>query len=154
MKRWFSFSCALLLLLPLSACTQAPDETAPTQPTEQAEVHTNDAKTTISGSFTVSVFDVIPEHPNDTAPTVAVVSEFQRYPVTVYVGEEIARQLESADEPHVFTIAPVTVGCPKEDVEAMELSSIVWEFPEIRVTEVRLAKEDELGLASLHLTIE
>jgi len=108
----------------------------------------------ISGSFTASVFGVIPEHPNDTIPTVAVVSEFQRYPFTVYVGEEIARQLESADEPHVFTIAPVTVDCPKEDVEAMELSSLVWEFREIRVTEVRLAREDELGLASLHLTIE
>lgn len=109
---------------------------------------------TVSGSFTVSVQDVIPDKSlNDTTPSVAVVAEFQSYPFTIFVGEEIGRQLK-AGEVYVFTIEPVTVEYSKEYLESLSLSSLVWELNGLKITDFRLATEDELGLASLCLTIE
>lgn len=47
------------------------------------------SRTIISGEFTVSVRDVIPDYCFDhVTPCVALVTEFQSYPFTIYVGEE------------------------------------------------------------------
>lgn len=49
---------------------------------------------TIGGSFTATVRDVIPDYClDDTTPLVAVVTEFQSQPFTVYVGEELGKKL-------------------------------------------------------------
>lgn len=112
------------------------------------------ARTTVSGSFTVNVRDVIPDYCfDDTTPNVAVVTEFQSYPFTIFVGEEIGKQLEVGKN-YVFTIKPIIVDETKEYLKGMYLSSLVWELPEFEITEFRLANEDELGLDSLRLTIE
>lgn len=160
----------LLLLVVVSLCAcgkQDNTEPEPSQPeilNEQAdtqnqiEVQPQEERCTISGSFTVSVHEVIPDYcMDDSTPNVAVVTEFQSYPFTIFVGEEIGNQLmeeqgESGNV-YVFTIEPMEVNCSKEDVQDMALSSIVWEFP-IKITDCRLAKESELGLESLRLTIE
>lgn len=116
-------------------------------------VDANVTKTTISGSFTVCVRDVIPDYCMDNVTkNVAVVTEFQSNPFTVFVGEEIANQLEIGQN-YVFTINPIEVDEAKEDIEGMSLASLVWELPEFEITEFRLANEDELGLESLTLTI-
>ena len=121
---------------------------------EEPEMAVNVEKTTVSGSFTVCVRDVIPDYcMDDVTKNVAVVTEFQSNPFTVYVGEEIANQLEIGQN-YVFTINPIEVDEAKEDLEEMSLSSLVWELPEFEITDFRLANENELGLESLTLTIE
>ena len=121
---------------------------------EEPKMAINAEKTTVSGSFTVCVRDVIPDYcMDDVTKNVAVVTEFQSNPFTVFVGEEIANQLEIGQN-YVFTINPIEVDEAKEDLEEMSLASLVWELPEFEVTEIRLANEDEIGLESLTLTIE
>jgi len=117
---------------------------------EQSNVQTS----TVSGSFSVCVQDVIPDKSlNAITPSVAVVAEFQSYPFTLFVGEEIGRQLK-VGEMYVFTIEPVTVEYSKEYLESLNLSSLVWELNRLEITDFRLATEDELGLAGPYLTIE
>lgn len=108
-----------------------------------------DAKTTVSGFFTVCVRDVIPDYcMDDVTKTVAVVTEFQSNPFTIYVGEEIAKQLEIG-QTYVFSIRPIEVDKAKEELEEMSLASLVWELPGFEITEIRLANENDLGLESL-----
>ena len=121
---------------------------------EENDAQPSDIETTVSGSFTVSVRDIIPDYcVDDVTPNVAVVTEFQSYPFTIFVGEEIGSQL-AVGEVYVFTIKPMTVKYSKDYLESMSLSSLVWELPEFEITDFRLANEDELGLESLSLTIE
>lgn len=111
-------------------------------------------KTTISGSFTVTVRDVIPDYAlSDDVPTVAVVTQFQSSPFTLYVGEEIGRQLEK-DETYVFTIQPFEVDETKEELQFKTLASIVQEYSKFTVVDFRVAEEHETGIDSLGLTIE
>lgn len=114
------------------------------------EAQTN--STTVSGSFTVEVIDVIPDYCfDDVTPCVAIVAEFQSYPFTLFVGEEIGSQLK-AGEIYVFDIEPITVNYPKETLAQMNLSSIVWELSDFQVIDARLAEENEMGMESLQLT--
>lgn len=122
--------------------------------TQNDKVVTDTTQSTISGSFTVGVKYVIPDYCyDDKTPTIAVVTEFQSYPFTMFVGEEIGKQLEPGNV-YVFTIKPMVVDYPKEDLMQLNLSSIVWEFSDFEITDFRLANEDELGMDSLTLTIE
>ena len=143
----------------MSACSQQDTEVNKTEDiisTEHEERNTppNEIKTTVSGSFTVGVRDVIPDFCfDDVTPNVAVVTEFQNYPFTIFVGEEIGSQLE-VGEVYVFTIKPIVVDYSKDYLESLNLSSLVWELPDFEITDFRLANENELGLGSLCLTIE
>lgn len=158
MKRLALLSLLLLFVVLLPACGKQDSATPPaqSQPAEstqiESEVQPKEESCTISGSFTVSVHDVLPW--DSFTPSVAVVSEFQSYPFTVFVGDEIGKELaDRQDDVFVFTIEPIEVNRSKEDVQNMRLSSIVWEF-RIKITDCRPAEENELGLASLCLTIE
>lgn len=125
-----------------------------TEQTLEAEIPAISETATVSGSFTVCVRDVIPDYCFDyTTPNVAVVTEFQNYPFTIFVGEEIGRQLKNG-EVYVFTIEPVVVEYSKEYLKSLYLSSLVWELPGLKIVDFRLADEDEIGLDSLRLTIE
>lgn len=152
-------SLLILAMMVMSACSKQDTEVNKTEAlisTEQEEMKTppNDIKTTVSGSFTVGVRDVIPDYClDDVTPSVAVVTEFQSYPFTIFVGEEIGSQLE-VGEVYVFTIKPMVVDYSKDYLESLNLSSLVWELPDFEITDFRLADEDELGLESLCLTIE
>ena len=105
----------------MSACSNQDTEINQTEaiiPTECEEMDTqpNDIKTTVSGSFTVEVRDVIPDYClDDITPSVAIVTEFQSYPFTLYVGEEIGSQLEIG-KVYVFTIKPIVVDYSKENL--------------------------------------
>ena len=110
------------------------------------------SRTTISGEFTVGVRDVIPDYCfDDVTPCIALVTEFQSYPFTIYVGEEIGSQLQKENQ-YVFSIEPIEVNYSIEELQKMNLSSLVWEIGELKITGFRLAKEEELGLSSLQLT--
>lgn len=111
-------------------------------------------KTIVRGSFTVSVRDVIPDYCLDeTTPTVAVVTQFQDNPFTMYVGEEIGRELEIG-KTYVFTIEPREVDYSQEVLKGLSLASLVWEIPGFKIVEFRVAEEHEMGVDSLNLTIE
>ena len=121
---------------------------------EVADMLSSNIETTVSGSFTVWVQDVIPDYSiNSETPNIAIVAEFQSYPFTVFVGEEIGSQLEIG-ETYVFTIKPMVVGYTKEYLKGLNLSSLVWELPRMEITDFRLANEDEIGLESPTLRIE
>lgn len=154
--------CNFLLLLVLAvmicACGSQNVETAENAQINDGEAvvstQENDSETTVSGSFAVNVLEVIPDYCLDNVtPRVALVTEFQGFPFTVYVGEEIGSRLEP-NKVYIFTIKPITVECPKECLERMNLSSLVWELPNFEITDFRLAHESELGLASPFLIFE
>lgn len=129
-------------------------ETEVSEEQEMLDTQPSSIETTVSGSFTVCVRDIIPDYcSDDVTPKVAVVTEFQSYPFTVFVGEEIGSQLEIG-EIYVFTIKPMVVDYKKEYLEGMNLSSLVWELPRIEITNFRLANEDEIGLDSLCLIVQ
>lgn len=159
MKKIILLFLVIFSTMVMSACSKQDTEIDKTEEvliTQHEEMNTqqNDIKTTVSGSFTVGVRDVIPDYSSDNlTPNVAVVTEFQSYPFTIFVGEEIGSQLE-AGEVYVFTIKPIVVDYPKEYLAGMNLSSLVWELPDFEITDFRLANENELGLESLCLTIE
>ena len=90
---------------------------------------------------------------DEETPNVAVVTEFQSYPFTMFVGEEIARKLEIG-KAYVFTIKPMVVDYEKEYLKELNLSSLVWELPRMEITDFRLANEEEVGLNSPFLMIE
>ena len=137
MKKTIVLIIMFVCLFTLSGCNQTISETV-----------------TVSGAFTVGVRDVIPDYCfDDVTPNIAVVTEFQSYPFTIFVGEEIGRQLK-VGEVYVFTIEPIVVESSKEYLEKLNLSSLVWELPDFEITDFRLANENELGLESLRLTIE
>ena len=109
-------------------------------------------RTMVSGSFTVGVRDVMPDYVLDSwTPNVAIVTEFQGYPFTLLVREEIGAKLQSGEQ-YVFTIEPIVVDYSVEELKQMELSSLVWELPGFYITDARLAEEGECGLSSLQLT--
>ena len=142
---------ALLLVVAVlftGACTNKPIQ-------DKEDTESVVEKTTISGSFTVSVRDVIPDYVLDgETPSVAVVTQFQCRPFTLYVGDDIGSKLEEGRQ-YVFTIEPFTVEYPgKEFIRLMDISSMANEFPGFRIIDFRFAEEGETGMGSLYLTIE
>lgn len=114
----------------------------------------NQETSTISGSFTVYVQDVLPDYiVDDFSPNVAYVTEFQHESFAFYVGSEIGSQLEKG-KAYVFTIEPVGVNCSKDFLESLDLSQLVSLVPHSAIKDFRLATEDEIGLESLRLTVE
>lgn len=135
--------CLLLLLAVLLLCSCGVQDTpAPDPQPAPAE------SCTIGGSFTATVRDVIPDYClDDTTPLVAVVTEFQSQPFTVYVGEELGKKLleEQNGQPLVFTVAPLTVDRSREEVQKLSTASLLREF-NLQITDCRPAEDGELGL--------
>lgn len=144
MKRFFG----IVMILAFSLCMMmgcGKDQTV-----DSAEEDVN--RTIISGEFTVGVRDVIPDYCFDNVtPCVAIATQFQSYPFTIFVGEEIGAQLEKGKQ-YVFSVEPVEVSYSVDELERMCLSSLVWEISGLKISGFRLAEEDELGLGSLQLT--
>ena len=159
MKKLTTLIMALLCGMALTGCSNEDANSAPldtTVPTNSVviENEATPASTTVSGSFTVCVRDVIPDYVfDDTTPAVAVVTEFQDYPFTIFVGGEIGKELVTGEN-YVFTIAPVVVDAAKEDLEKKDISSLLQELPQYKITDFRLATADELGLESRNFTFE
>lgn len=146
MKRYLKIIFLLALSLCVISCGKSEINEA------DATIEEDISRTIISGEFTVGVRDVIPDYClDDITPCVALVTEFQSYPFTIYVGEEIGAQLENGTQ-CVFSIEPIEVNYSVEELQKMNLSSLVWEISGLKITGFRLAEEDELGLDSLQLT--
>ena len=110
----------------------------------------------VSGSFTVTVRGVIPDYVVDDEPRIAIVTEYLDYPFLLTVGDEIGRQLVEG-EAYVFTMEPMEVELVRRNSEKKRVDVTPRELDElvgIKVVDFRLATEGEMGVASLHPTIE
>ncbi len=163
MKKLMTLVFALFCCFSLISCTDedmnstgTPTtlDTATTDDSVSIKNETTPTTTTVSGSFTVCVREVIPDYVlDDTTPTVAVVTEFQDYPFTIFVGGEIGKELV-VGENYVFSIAPVVVDAPKEDLDKLNISSLLQALPRYEITDFRLATTDEIGLESRNFIFE
>lgn len=107
----------------------------------------------ISGYFAVIVREIIPDYClDDVTPTVAVVTLFQQEPFTVYVGEEIASQLEIGKQ-YIFNIREKNIGeITKEEFEKPYIEPVIaLNKYNLIIDSVRLADEGEWGLDSVFL---
>ena len=169
MKKWNAISGILLLTLFLTACGKVTEDVKPSEqeisisdeavadseqvkePVAEKEPEAASDKTKVSGSFTVTVREVLPDYVlDDFTPNMAVVTEFQSSPFMMYVGEEIGRRLE-AGTTYVFTIESTTLNFSMDTLEQMGMCSIVWFLD---IVDVRPANEDECGLESLQIDFE
>lgn len=108
---------------------------------------------TISGSFTATVRDVIPDYCYDnTTLSVAVVTCYQDGPFALFVGEELAATLK-VGEIYVFEIQEKTVQGITEALYDHDPKAAVPHF-NLRISSVRLAEEGDYGVISSHLTYE
>lgn len=99
-------------------------------------------KVLISGSFPATVRDLIPDYSlNETTLNVAVISLFQCGPFTVYVGEEMAAELQ-VGETYVFEIVEMEV----EKVTNSTDPQTVIPLYHLRIKSARIAEESERGL--------
>ena len=151
MKKVIVFFVTVCLIL-LCGCNQMPGESTETAPTKSV-VQEEKQTTTVSGSFTGTIRDVIPDYClDDVTPSVAIVTQFQSTPFTLQVGAQIGSQLEIG-KTYTFTIKPMVVDSPKESVQALPLAAMV-SLSGFEIAEFRLADESEFGLAGAQLTIE
>ena len=116
----------------------------------QQEVEDKDVE--ISGSFVVTIRDIIPDYClDDFTPQVAVVTQFQSRPFTVYIGEKLASEID-VGKTYVFTIETKKIGKINKEKLQQSISTIVaLEEYNIEVANVRLANEEEIGISSLSL---
>lgn len=147
-----TFSFMLLSACSVAGSSEILQEETLTQNEPQAmEKQTVPAR--LTGSFTVTVREVIPDYClDDVTPAVAVVTCFQDKPFTVYLGEEMAAHL-TVGEQYVFEIADTDIGeLPKEIFQSvMPSPEIVIPTYSLRIFGIRKAEEEEWGLDSIHL---
>ena len=115
---------------------------------------------TISGSFTATVQLLIPDYVlDDVTPSVAVVTSFQSQPFTVYLGKDLASQIE-VGESYEFEIEEKNVSLTQEQLEAVstapEVAIPLYNLKVISVVEVKDNGVDTEGLifnnSTLHVT--
>jgi len=101
----------------------------------------------IEGSFCVMVRDVIPDYClDDFTPQVAIVTEFQSSPYTVYLGEDLASKVEPG-KAYVFTIESKEIGEISEDLLDNYINPVkaLYEY-NARIESIRPAEKEEWGL--------
>ena len=122
-----------------------------------ATIEEDVSRTIISGEFTVGVRDVIPDYCLDNVtPCVALVTEFQSYPFTIYVGEEIGAQLENETQ-YVFSIDPIEVNYSVEELQKMKHGSIAKIDQITTVSKIRIFNTKNnilLGITATDRTLD
>lgn len=99
-------------------------------------------KVLISGNFTAIVRGLIPDYSLDeTTLNVAIINLFQCGPFAVYVGEEIAAELEQG-EIYVFELMETEV---EKVTDATDPETVIPLY-HLRIKSVRLAEDDEWGM--------
>lgn len=122
---------------------------------EDADVADNDnVNVMLTGNFVATVRHLIPDYCLDnTTKTVAVVTFFQDGPFAIYVGDELASELEEGVS-YYFEIEDMEIGeITKEQFEGgpyMVVESLL-KNNHTKFKTVRPSKEDECGLDSVHL---
>ena len=107
----------------------------------------------IGGSFTATVRSLIPDYVTDsTTPQVAVVTLFQSGPFALHVGD-LAEQLEPGMS-YVFTVEEKQVEMTgAEYAEGAGFAEEMISRYRLRISDVRLAEENETGLDADNLVM-
>lgn len=168
MKRIMTWFSVISLMFLLTSCAQKDgsdfsdssalqeNRTEDAAGTESAEDTGDMAQTVpakLTGSFAVTVRDIIPDYClDDVTPVVAVVTCFQDVPFTVYVGEEMASQM-IVGEQYVFEIEETDIGeIPQETFDSYPPSpEAAVPLYHLQIANIRIAEEEEWGLDSIHL---
>ncbi len=108
----------------------------------------------ISGTFTATVRDLIPDYVvDDTTLHVAVVTPFQDAPFALYVGD-LAEQLETG-EIYVFEVEPKEVEITLQEYKrGIPFFSEAVERYHLTVSGFRVAGEEDYGLETTRLVFE
>ena len=142
MKKYTVLLLTLICISTLSGCGKS--------------ISKENVQTKITGDFVVMVRDIIPDYCLDNiTPTVAVVTLFQDGPFTIYVGEEMASQLEK-NELYKFTIEEQEIGMiDKEsfDKDYLDPKSVLPLY-NLKIKSIEKAPDEEAGLDSIHLIYE
>lgn len=165
MKKGFSLFMAVLVLLSLTGCGGGITEEQYRQVCDERDALKEELQelkstlsseadmmqVTISGTFTATVRDLIPDYVTDDAtPAMAVVTLFQCPPFLIYTGE-FTEQLETG-ETYVFEIRPEVLEITAEEYEINAPDPEIV-FPEynLRLAGFRESVESDWGLDSVHL---
>lgn len=168
MKKGFFLFAALLVLLSLTGCGRGVTEERYQQVCDERDglkeelqelkstisLEADTMQATISGTFTATVRDLIPDYvSDDKTPLMAVVTLFQSTPFTIYTGA-ITEQLEIG-ETYVFEIKPKAVEITPEEYEAnAPYPEVVFPKYNIALSGFRESAESDWGLDSVHLAYE
>jgi len=106
---------------------------------------------TISGSFTATVQLLIPDYVlDDVTPTVAVVTGFQSHPFAIYLGKDLASQIE-AGRSYKFEIEEKNISLTKDELDAAptapEVALSLYNLKVISVVEANENGVDTEGLS-------
>lgn len=109
----------------------------------------------ISGYFTATVRDVIPDYTfDDSTPMVAVVTCFQSTPFTVWLGEELASQVK-VGETYNFEIIEKEITMDQESVgKALPSPETAIPLYNLRIASVSIAGEEDYGLDTYHFVVK
>lgn len=102
------------------------------------------ANAKISGCFTATVRDVIPDYTfDDSTPMVAVVTCYQSAPFTIWLGAELAAQVNPG-ETYNFEITEKEVNMNQEYAEeALSSPEVAIPLYNLRIASVAIADEDD-----------
>lgn len=132
--------------------TQTKNESS-SETVSQDDANAND-KITITGSATLTVRKLIPDYVlDDTTLQCAVVTEFQDSPYVIFVGEDIAKELQE-NETYVFEIEDTEVDKNLVMQNGSLSDKAAFTNYPISIKSVRKAGEDEIGLASKFLEVK
>lgn len=112
-------------------------------------------KVNVSGYFTATVRDVMPDYTfDDSTPMVAVVTCFQSTPFTVLLGEELASQVK-VGETYNFEIIEKEITMDQESVgKALPSPETAIPLYNLRIASVSIAGEEDYGLDTYHFVVK
>lgn len=157
MKKWTALALIVLMALALTGCESGVsqedyDALRADYEAVCAELETlrragEGVRALASGGFTATVHALMQDYVLDESLSVAVVTTFQDYPFTVCLGEELCAQLE-VGETYVFEIEETTVTLYGGHIPDLRTALACYG---LRVSGVRVAQEEEMGVASLNV---
>lgn len=110
-------------------------------------------KTTIGGSFVATVRELIPDYVlDDATPAVAIVTVYQETPFAVYIGKDLASQVE-AGKTYEFFIKEKAIEVTQEQYEIGPMSPNIT-IPTYSLSISCVAPITDAGLDFNHLTYQ
>lgn len=118
------------------------------------EIDKNEINAQITGAFVVTIRDIIPDYCLDNfTPQVAVVTQFQDSPFTMYLGEKFINKVEIG-KTYVIEIDTLEIGkINKEELGIFVSPLIAFEKYGAKIKGIRLATEEEIGITDINIEI-
>lgn len=160
LQKHFILSSLGILLLGVTACSNKSTEEDFSKESNTIEITSSenidemvDAK--LTGGFTVTMRALSPDYcEDDTTLTCAIVTYFQSPPFVLYVGEELASELD-VGETYTFTITERSIGKVPESMigTTLDCIDIQADYGRVEINSFKKATEDEYGLTGKEIFI-